>query len=198
MAHSTRRVVLQRVGLILALPAVALVLLGWSGPVDNEPVIAVSSTIPDELNPPFIYNLGAPRTRPRRRPRPSRGRSSSPSTGRPRNRVEGRASATRRPKRAASVTRIAPGRRSGRRFAAKSRFFPAQAARRDIPGAPRLLDTTRCRSTSTRMLSRPAIRHRRRIRYPGSISTRSIRSPWTACMRAPLRMTVRSATVRRI
>ena len=58
MVHSPRRVVLQRVGLIMALPAVALVLLGWSGPVDNEPVIAVSSTIPDELNPPFIYNFG--------------------------------------------------------------------------------------------------------------------------------------------
>jgi hypothetical protein len=58
MVHSTRRVVLQRVGLIMALPAVALVVLGWSGPVDNEPVIAVSSTIPDELNPPFIYNFG--------------------------------------------------------------------------------------------------------------------------------------------
>ena len=58
MVHSTRRVVLQRVGLIMALPAVAFVLLGWSGPVDNEPVIAVSSTIPDELNPPFNYKFG--------------------------------------------------------------------------------------------------------------------------------------------
>jgi hypothetical protein len=58
MGNSTRRVVLQRVGLIMALPAVAFVLLGWSGPVDNEPVIAVSSTIPDELNPPFIYKFG--------------------------------------------------------------------------------------------------------------------------------------------
>jgi len=57
MVHSTRRVVLQRAGLIMALPAVAFV-LGWSGPVDNEPVIAVSSTIPDELNPPFIYRFG--------------------------------------------------------------------------------------------------------------------------------------------
>ena len=58
MGNSTRRVVLQRVGLIRALPAVAFVLPGWSGPVDNEPVIAVSSTIPDELNPPFIYQFG--------------------------------------------------------------------------------------------------------------------------------------------
>src|SRR5271156_2438897 len=58
MGNRTRRVVLQRVGLIMAVPAVALVLLGWSGTVDNEPVITVSSTIPDELNPPSIYNFG--------------------------------------------------------------------------------------------------------------------------------------------
>ena len=58
MGNSTRRVVLQRVGSIMTLPAVAFVLLGWSGPVDNEPVIAVSSTIPDELNPPFNYKFG--------------------------------------------------------------------------------------------------------------------------------------------
>ena len=59
MGNSTRPVVLQRVGLIMALPAVAFVLLGWSGPVDNEPVIAVSSTIPDELNPPLSTSSGS-------------------------------------------------------------------------------------------------------------------------------------------
>jgi hypothetical protein len=44
--------------LVVALPAVAFVLLGWSEQVDNEPVIAVSRTIPGELNPPFIDNFG--------------------------------------------------------------------------------------------------------------------------------------------
>jgi hypothetical protein len=43
----------------MALPAVAFVLLGWSGPVDNEPVIAVSSTMPDELNPPLSTSSGS-------------------------------------------------------------------------------------------------------------------------------------------
>ena len=58
MGNSTRPVVLQRVGLIMALPAVAFVLLGWSGPANNEPAIAVTATIPDELNPSFIYKFG--------------------------------------------------------------------------------------------------------------------------------------------
>jgi hypothetical protein len=32
--------------------------VGWFGPVDDKPVIAVSSTISDELSPPFIYKFG--------------------------------------------------------------------------------------------------------------------------------------------
>ena len=58
MGNSTRRVVRQRVGLIMASTGSRIRPTGLSGPVDNEPVIAVSSTIPDELNPPFIYKFG--------------------------------------------------------------------------------------------------------------------------------------------
>src|SRR5271156_5418748 len=58
MGNSTRRIVLRRIALIMTPPALASILLGWSGQGNDEPVIRVSSTIPGELNPPFNDKFG--------------------------------------------------------------------------------------------------------------------------------------------
>jgi hypothetical protein len=191
MKNATQRIALRRIASLLAIPVLASALLGASGLRDNDPVITVNSNsrdVPSELNPPFVNKRPVvPRTTPGRQ-RPSRGKSSSPSTGQPRNSRERRANATRHPPRAILATRRALGQRSGRRSAAKSRSFLASAARPDTRPRPKPhLGMTRCRSTITTKLSPPAIRRNRMIRYPGSTLMRPIRSPLTTCMRAMLR-----------
>src|SRR5438552_9148382 len=101
MRNATQRITLRRIASILTIPLLVAAPLGLSQPGNADPKITVSAqdkNVPSELNPPFASPQPVvPPTLPRHRPPPSRGRNSSPSTGRPCHSLESRASATRHP-----------------------------------------------------------------------------------------------------